>query len=408
MVTVPLAQAVLFPIVVLIGAVASVHFLRGWRRTNQPSARRARLLAAAVCICLTVKYSIGLPGIWPWINEHGPVTFTGAVLVSNWLSFAVVACLVCLLLRWNFAGRELAVRTWLVLATLTATQITTTWINVANDARHSAEIADYFAWYTDPWFTLYLVTSQLILAAVLIWTVVLARRFARAAQSRWLRTGLWTIALGALLLLGQCLTWISIVIAARYSTIIDSHGELAETLTASGALAILVGLSLPSAVPGLRAAVERQQLNRAHRQLAPLHRLIAPLEPANQKRAVALSTDPRAQLVRRIAEIRDGLLALRAYDDPETAARLHHEIHKSGRRPEQHDPELTAARVTAALACRQANQPVPQFVPSENPPDDDRPPTYDVLPHYVAGGATPEAEARWLIQVSRALDRTRK
>lgn len=408
MVALPLAQAVLFPIVVLIGAVASVHFLRGWCRTNQPSARRARLLAAAVCICLTVKYSIGLPGIWPWINEHGPVTFTGAVLVTNWLSFAVVACLVCLLLRWNFADRKLAVRTWLVLGILTATQITTTWISLANDARHSAEIADYFTWYTDPWFALYLVTSQLILAAVLIWTVVLARRFARAAQGRWLRTGLWTTALGALFLLGQCVTWISVVIAAHYGTVLPERDELAETFTAAGALAILVGLSLPSAIPGLQAAIERHQLNHAHQQLAPLHRLIAPLEPANSQRAVTPSTDSRARLVHRIAEIRDGLLALRAYDDPETAARLHREIYKNGRRSDRHGPELAAARITAALARRQANQPVPHLVPSENPPDDAQPPTYDVLPHYVIGGATPEAEARWLIQVSRALDRTRK
>ena len=407
MVTVPLAQAILFPIVVVIGTVASVHFLRGWRRTSQPSARRARLLAAAVCICLTLEYSVGLPGIWPWLNRTGPVTFTGAVLISHWLSSAVIACLACLLLRWNYTGRRLAVRTWLALGALSITQIATTWINLANNARHSAELADYFAWYTDPWYASYLVTEQLVLAAVLIWTVLLARRFARVAKDSWLRTGLWTTALGALLLLGQCLTWISVVIAARYGIVLP-HSELAETFTAGGALAILIGLSLPSAIPGLRAGIERHRLNRVYRRLAPLHRLVAHLEPANQQRAIAPSTDPRAQLVRRIAEIRDGLLALRAYDDPETAARLHHEIHKGGRQPSRHDHELAAARITAALARHQANQPAPQLVPSESPPDDDRSPTYDVLPHYVIGGATPEAEARWLIQVSRALERTRK
>ena len=407
MVSVPLAQAILFPIVVVIGTVASVHFLRGWRRTSQPSARRARLLAAGVCICLSAKYSIGLPGIWPWINEHGPVAFTGAVLVTNWLSFTVVACLVCLLLRWNYTGRKLAVRTSLALGALSITQIATTWINLANNARHSQEIADYFAWYTDPWYAFYLVTEQLVLATVLIWTMLLARRFARVAKDPWLRTGLWTTALGALLLLGQCVTWISVVIAAHYGTVLP-HSELAETFTAGGAFAILIGLSLPSAVPGLRVAIERHRLNRVHRQLAPLHRLVAHLEPANQHRAITPSTDPRTQLVRRIAEIRDGLLALRAYDDPETAARLHHEIHKNGRHPDRHDSILAAARITAALARHQANQPVPQLVPSENPPDDTQPPTYDVLPHYVIGGATPEAEARWLTKVSRALDHTRK
>ena len=408
MVALPLAQAILFPIVVLIGAVASAHFLRGWRRTNQPSARRARLLAAAVCICLTAKYSIGLPGIWPWLNEHGPVAFTGAVLVTNWLSFAVVACLARLLLRWNFTGHQLAVRTRLVLIALTATQIATTWINLANDARHSQEIADYFAWYTDPWFAFYLVTDQFILAAVLIWTAVLARRYAQSARDRWLRTGLWITALGALFLLGQCVTWISVVIAARYGAILPEREELAETFTASGAFAILVGLSLPSAVPGFQAVVERRRLSRAHLQLAPLHRLVAHLEPANQHRAVAPSNDPRTQLVRCIAEIRDGLLALRAYDDPETAARLHQEIQQSARRPDEPAPELAAARIAAALARFQANQPVSQVVQGENPPGGAMPPTYDVLPHYVIGGTTPEAEARWLTKVSRALAHTRK
>ena len=407
MVTVPLARAILFPIVVVIGTVASVHFLRGWRRTSQPSARRARLLAASVCICLTAKYSIGLPGIWPWINEHGPVAFTGAVLVTNWLSFTVVACLVSLLLRWNYAGKRLTIRTWLALGALSITQIATTWINLANNARHSAEIADYFAWYTDPWYAFYLVTEQLVLAIILIWTMLLACRFAQVAKDPWLRTGLWTTALGALLLLGQCLTWISVVIAAHYDTILP-HGELAETFTAGGALAILIGLSVPSAIPGLQVAIERHRLNRVHRQLTTLHRLVAHLEPANQQRAVTPSADPRTQLVRRIAEIRDGLLALRAYDDPETAARLHHEFDKGGRHPSRHDHELAAARITAALARHQANQPVPQLVPRENPPDGDRSPTYDVLPHYAIGGATPEAEARWLIQVSRALDDARK
>ena len=407
MIALPLAQAILFPIVVVVGIVASVHFLRGWRRTSQPSARRARLLAAAVCACITVEYAIGLPGIWPWLNRTGPIAFTGAVLVSHWLSFALVVCLVCLLLRWNYVGQQLTGRTRLVLGTLVLTQIATTWISLANNSRHATELADYFAWYTDPWYVLYLVTEQLVLATVLIWAARLAQRFARAAKDAWLRTGLWITALGSLLLLGQCLILLSVLIAARFGVVLN-HDELDETFTAIGALAILVGLSLPSAVPGLRAAIERHQLRRAHRRLAPLHTLVAHLEPANQHRAVGAPTDPRTELVRRIAEIRDGLLVLRAYDDPETAARLDHEFRQPKGCPDERAPELAAARIAAALARRMADLPVPQLVRSENPPDDARPPTYDVLPHYVIGGGTPEAEACWLTQVSRALGRTRK
>ena len=406
MVALPLAQAILFPIVVVIGAVASAHFLRGLRRTNQPSARRARLLAAAVCVCTTAEYFIGLPGIWPWLNRVGPIAFSGDVIVSHWLSFAVIACLVCLLLRWNYVGRQLTVRTRLVLSTLALTQIVTTWISLANNARHSAEIEDYFAWYTDPWYVLYLVIGQAVLAVVLIWAILLACRFARAARDPWLRTGLWTTALGSVLLLGQCLVLLSVLAAAHFGVVLG-HEELGEAFTASGAIAILIGLSLPSAVPGLRIAVERHRLRCAHRRLAPLHQLVAHLEPTNLQRTVASSTDPRTQLVQRIAEIRDGLLALRAYDDPETAARLDREI-QTRRSSDRYAPELAAARISAALARHQAAQPVPQLVPGENPPDDTPPPAYDVLPHYVVGGATPEVEARWLTKVSRALDRTRK
>ncbi len=407
MISLPLAQVILFPIVVLIGTVASVHFLRGWRRSSQSSARRARLLSAAVCICLTVEYSIGLPGIWPWLNQHGPIAFSGDMLVSHWLSFAVIACLVCLLLRWNYVGRPLASRTGVALGLLTVTQVATTWISLANNARHSAELVDYFAWYTDPWFTIYLTLGQSVLAVVLVWTVILAFRFARVARDPWLRTGLWITALGAILLLGQCLSEITVLVAARFGIVINQD-NLIEGCTACGALAILIGLSLPSAVPGLRAIAEHYQLGRSHRQLGPLHRLVAHFEPANQQRTIPSSTDSRAQLVRRIAEIRDGLLALRAYDDPETAARLHDEIRPRMRRPDVHSPELAAARITAALARHRANQPVPQAVPDENPPEDAQPPAYDVLPHYVIGGTTLEAEARWLTKVSRALARARK
>lgn len=167
-----------------------------------------------------MEYSVGLPGVWPWLHPTGPVAFTDAILISYWFLSAVIACLVCLPIRWNYTGNRLTVRTWLALGALSLTQIVTTWISLANNARHSREIADYFAWRTDPWYVLYLVTEQHVFATALSWIVLLARRFAQVAKDPWLRTGLWTTTAGVLFLLRQCPTWISVVIAARYDTVL--------------------------------------------------------------------------------------------------------------------------------------------------------------------------------------------
>jgi hypothetical protein len=224
--------------------------------------------------------------------------------------------------------------------------------------------------------------------------VSLGLLFVVFARSAWhaepgpLRAGLWLLAAG--------------VVAASAWTFwdVDDVRRLAETgrigaredLPSSVLAAVTVGLvaagaTLSAWAPAVSSVVGRARAYRAYRRIEPLWtalRAAVPgivFDPGHE-----LAGGAEFALYRRVIEIRDGHLALRAHFDPGLPRRAEAEARRAGV-PEP-DVAATVEAVCLAAAIDAARE-GRRFEPGEGKPDP--------LPD-----ADVAAEAAWLVRVSRA------
>ncbi|MGH3630036.1 MAG: MAB_1171c family putative transporter [Sciscionella sp.] len=226
-------------------------------------------------------------------------------------------------------------------------------------------------------------------------------RYTRA----WLRLGMTLIALGCLLGAGYL---IEKVIAVLNELITNSAPAesfcpsafatigctFAVGMPALGVLAILFGATLPILGPRLERPPRRLAHRRAYRRLQPLWdtlhgarpdlALAAPELPATEK-----TPDISERLYRRVIAIRDGLLTLQPYRDPDDTRTHRHLAAISGIAQSRRPAAIEAADIRAALHRQHHGPP-----PSAGGPETAAAPQNDF-----------PSEIRWLTQVSDALTR---
>lgn len=180
---------------------------------------------------------------------------------------------------------------------------------------------------------------------------------------------------------------------------LDPPGEHATTgalLTASSLL-YAIGLTMPAWGPSLNRAWHWPNQMRSYRQLEPLWRDLSRVVPhlildgARQNRRYPLRGLGFA-LHRRIVEISDARLALRAYTDATVTERARRHCEREGHSGQQRDAYVEAARIIAGAAALRAGQPAER-------PDEDTP--YDPPGSY-------DDQVAWLTLISLAYyDRTK-
>ncbi|MFG1918328.1 MAB_1171c family putative transporter [Micromonospora sp. NPDC048898] len=207
---------------------------------------------------------------------------------------------------------------------------------------------------TDPVVTAYLLIFLLLGFFAYCFDITrLCWSFAKICGRPWLRRGLRITAVGAAFALLYSTNKIVYLIAYWAGHQPTGERQIAAVLVTIGALLITTGLTMPAWGPTLKISRRWEDFH-SYRRLEPLWSdLIAALpelelDPALRRTLAALG-DIDYALTRRVAEIRDGRLALRPYTDVGVTALAEQFAERAALTTEERQAAVEAAHLACAL-----------------------------------------------------------
>ncbi|SEB60558.1 MAB_1171c family putative transporter [Streptomyces melanosporofaciens] len=247
---------------------------------------------------------------------------------------------------------------------------------------------DFDTYYSStPFIREFILLYLIALAIADIALMGLCWKWAALAGRPWLRRGLKINAVGASCGLSFSLAKLVAVIARWYGTDWDGLStHVAPLFAAPATVCMAIGLVLPSRGQHLTHMRTRVSRRGAYRELYPLWSALRQATPAIVPTGRIPRGDFELRLVRRLAEINDGRLALRSSVDPQVkdlALRLGREAGLSG---SELRAVVEAARIKAAVDDKAQHIKFPPDTTTDDP----------------QGGADGIGELAWLVEVSRA------
>ncbi|MGC4769058.1 MAB_1171c family putative transporter [Micromonospora sp. DT44] len=214
---------------------------------------------------------------------------------------------------------------------------------------------------TDPVVTAYLLIFLLLGFFAYCFDITrLCWGFAKICGRPWLRRGLRITAVGAAVALLYSTNKIVYLVAYWAGYRPTGERQIAAVLVTIGALLITIGLTMPAWGPTLKIG-QRWEDFHSYRRLEPLWRdLVAALpelelDPTLRRRFAALRDSDYA-LTRRVAEIRDGRLALRPYTEVGVTALADRFAEGAGLGTTERQAAIEAAHLACALRRHRAGQ----------------------------------------------------
>jgi hypothetical protein len=145
-------------------------------------------------------------------------------------------------------------------------------------------------------------------------------RYARHTPGRYLRLGLQLVALGSALGILYCAVYGYNTVAGRAQlTVLGPPLVTSTLLPATTCVLLVIGSTIGGWGPRLTEAAERLADYRSYRKLGPLWRALAEVAPEVIPPQDMASLTIGQKRYRRVIEIRDMILTLRAYRDPAVA-----------------------------------------------------------------------------------------
>lgn len=260
--------------------------------------------------------------------------FAGVTEFSTWLLQSLVTAYslaaLALLELWNYeparARRRVVGSTTAVAGVLVVMAALFFLSNTVHAGNH-----DFVHWYgSSAYFDAYLVLYLVTFTATNVEIARLCRRFARVMTRCWLRTGLRTTAVGALVSLVYVADRLMDIVVARMGIYLPAADMVAQAGAGFGSMLVMIGLSMHMWGPRASELAHRRRRMRLYRQLYPLWVALYARDPGISLEAASADssrwrrmTDRRRgfdyRVSRRVIEVRDGLLALRPYLDKEIA-----------------------------------------------------------------------------------------
>lgn len=387
-------KGIVFPLVAGLCWAAFVYRVRDLRmRQRNPAllallvafaAKGTELLLATPRIAAAVDDQTGIPDLGALgIHLFGGVAFGAAVLVAlvYWVSDPAEAWARA---RWRLAVAALVTMTMFVLwvAAGVGTEQRSPHYLVQNAHRPVVAVYGF----------LYVATLLVTLGEI----TRMCLKYSPVAGCRWLRRGLRTTAIGAVMY--------SATVWSRGFSMVAVHVDLSplewELLTpvavGIGIPLIITGLTMPCWGPLVSDVCHSWDHYRTYRRLYPLWRDLYQVCPG-----IALHPPSRSmthlnyRLYRRVIEIRDGLLAVRSYRDPEVRIRARRCGEAAG---------LTGDELAAAVAAAQLKAAVKAKADGLAVPANSRGTADDREVFELRRGNDLIAEAAWLGQIARAYE----
>ncbi|MGW5747121.1 MAB_1171c family putative transporter [Amycolatopsis sp. NPDC003861] len=235
-------------------------------------------------------------------------------------------------------------------------------------------------------FLLYSLISLGLLLAVFV-------RSAWHAEPGPLRAGLWLLVIGV----GAATAWtfwdVDDVLQLARTARIGAREDLPSSILAAVTVGfVAAGATLSAWSPAVSSLIGRVRAYRAYRRIEPLWTALRTAVPG-------IALDPGRELAggaefalyRRVIEIRDGHLALRAHFDPDLPPRAEAAARRAGVRETEVAATVEAVTLAAAIEAGRAGR---RFDREQGPE-----PAPEPQPDTEADVA---AEAAWLVRVSRA------
>jgi membrane-associated phospholipid phosphatase len=332
----------------LITLAAAVSRARALRASPSPSLR-------ALCWalgCLSLAYFLTADDT---LTLAGRVTGNPGIALWAGNSLTLAAACAALIMLAHLARRpgapapRTALRIAVVLAAVTAMAALTFSGPPARTASFGAGDA------ASPAVLACLLIYLTCLGAALGSSLALAVRLVPRAAARHVRTALRLIGSGS----ATGLIYVAARAALAASPWLGLRSPaagpaLATAMSCAAGLQLTAGGTAGAWGPPLSSWVRRQQQARSYRRLQPLWQALADAVPG-----IALAPEPGTdnsgigyRLYRRVIEIRDGELALRAYRDPAAVARAGRQAHRSGISGRQLAAIIEAAAIASAVTAK--------------------------------------------------------
>jgi hypothetical protein len=239
----------------------------------------------------------------------------------------------------------------------------------------------------------YLLVYLTCLGAAFIDLLRLSLRYAKHTARRWVRAGLRLFAAGSVTALGYVAhKAVFVLCRAVTAPTLGDERTISAVLGAATVLLICVGTTIPAWGPWLDPSTRTDY--HSYRQLQPLWTALSDTFPEIAFAPSGTGKKPAPQaiheaLYRQVIEIRDGMLLLRDYLDPDIEETSRKAALRAGMIGDALQATVEAAKLTAALeARRQGRRAHPGLVAA---------PTATPSP-----GADLSGDVAWLKQVARA------
>jgi hypothetical protein len=344
-------KGIVFPFVAGLCWAAFLYRVPDLRTRRRDPALLALLVAFAV---KGTEFLLATPRIAAAVDERTGIPDLGALGIHLFGGVAFGAAVLVVLVYWvsSPAKAWARVRCRLALAALVMTTMFLLWVaaGVGTEQRsphylvqnaHRPLVAIYGF--------LYVGTLLVTLAEI----TRMCLRYSRVAGCRWLQRGLRTTAIGAMIY--------SVTVWSRGFSLVAVHLGLSplewELLTPAavgiGMPLVIAGLTMPCWGPHVSDLFLLWSDYRTYRRLYPLWRDLYQVSPG-----IALHPPTRSmthlnyRLYRRVIEIRDGLLALRSYRDPEVRVQARRCGEAAGLTGDELRAAVAAAQLKAALTAK--------------------------------------------------------
>ncbi|WP_314173994.1 MAB_1171c family putative transporter [Streptomyces winkii] len=367
-------KSVVFPLCAGICALAFLYKLRDLR----PGRRDPALLALLVAFLFKgVSFTLSTPVVSAGVDKYLGVPDLGALGIHLAGGVTSSAAFLAALVFWVYPAEQAwpKVRRRITVFALVAATMLVLWYT-AGSGGGRARSAHYLLENAHrPVIAAYLLLYVTAFAAGMAEIFRLGRRYAKAAGRPWLRRGLKTTSVGAIIYIAYCANRAWAVVAVQFG-LNPLEWEIVTPLSNGiGILLVAAGFTMPSWGPALSAARVWAANYRAYHRLYPLWSALYRATPEIALNPPAPSFierfrpgDLRYRLYRRVIEIRDGLLVMRPYMDAEAAAEATRKAHEAGLEGDARDAAVEAARLKAALRAKAEDQSVPGGPSGGDPP----------------------------------------